>query len=69
MISVSCWAAAKTGGCVVNTCGWVDGQGYKALLHIAQTFEGELPPLTPAPTLPSPLPSQWMWCWCWTTSD
>jgi polyribonucleotide 5'-hydroxyl-kinase len=30
--------ATKTGGCVINTCGWVDGLGYKALLHIAQAF-------------------------------
>jgi polyribonucleotide 5'-hydroxyl-kinase len=32
--------ATKTGGCVINTCGWVDGLGYKALLHIAQAFAG-----------------------------
>ena len=32
--------AARTGGCVINTCGWVDGGGYKALLHAAKAFEG-----------------------------
>ena len=31
---------AKTGGCVINSCGWVDGGGYKALLHVANAFEG-----------------------------
>lgn len=33
---------AKIGGCVINSCGWVDGQGYKALLHIAEAFEGKV---------------------------
>lgn len=31
---------AKTGGCILNTCGWVDGAGYKVLLHAAKAFEG-----------------------------
>ena len=26
---------------MINTCGWVDGGGYKVLLHAAQAFEGE----------------------------
>ncbi len=34
--------AAKTGACVINSCGWVDGGGYKALLHVAKAFEGIL---------------------------
>ena len=25
---------------MINTCGWVDGGGYKALLHAAKAFEG-----------------------------
>ena len=29
-------------GCVVNTCGWVDGGGYKVLLHAAKELAGEL---------------------------
>ena len=33
---------AKTGGCIINTCGWVDGGGYKILLHAAHAFEGIL---------------------------
>ena len=33
---------AKTGGCVINTCGWVDGGGYKVLLHAAKSFEGNI---------------------------
>lgn len=29
----------KTSGCIINTCGWVDGGGYKILLHAARAFE------------------------------
>lgn len=29
----------KAGGCIINTCGWVDGLGYQALLHAARAFE------------------------------
>ena len=25
---------------MINSCGWVDGGGYKALLHAARAFEG-----------------------------
>ena len=32
--------AAKVSGCIINTCGWVDGLGYQALLHAAKAFEG-----------------------------
>jgi polyribonucleotide 5'-hydroxyl-kinase len=31
--------ATKSGGCVINTCGWVEGQGYNALVHVAEAFE------------------------------
>ena len=40
MIMINFILTAKTGGCVINTCGWVDGGGYKSLLHAAKTFEG-----------------------------
>ena len=32
----------KHSGCIINTCGWVDGSGYKSLIHVAQSFEGDL---------------------------
>lgn len=32
-------AKCKTGGCIINTCGWVDGLGYQALIHAAKAFE------------------------------
>ncbi|XP_037086381.1 protein CLP1 homolog [Pollicipes pollicipes] len=30
---------AGASGCIINTCGWVKGGGYKALTHIAVAFE------------------------------
>lgn len=30
---------AKSSGMIINTCGWVKGQGYQHLLHAAQAFE------------------------------
>lgn len=33
---------ANVSGVVINTCGWVKGQGYKMLTHIAQAFEVDL---------------------------
>lgn len=27
---------------MINTCGWVDGGGYKVLLHAAKAFEGNV---------------------------
>lgn len=30
---------AAVGGCVINTCGWVRGSGYQALVHAASAFE------------------------------
>lgn len=32
----------KTSGAVINTCGWVDRGGYKALVHAIQTFEADV---------------------------
>ena len=29
----------ETSGIVINTCGWVRGEGYNQLKHIAQAFE------------------------------
>ena len=30
---------AQVGGVVINTCGWVRGEGYNQVKHIAQAFE------------------------------
>ena len=30
---------AQTSGVIVNTCGWVRGEGYEQIKHIAQAFE------------------------------
>ncbi|CAL2037035.1 unnamed protein product [Caenorhabditis brenneri] len=30
---------AKIGGMIINTCGWVDGEGYKCLVKAASAFE------------------------------
>ena len=30
---------------MINTCGWVDGLGYQALLHAAKAFEGLFVPM------------------------
>ncbi|XP_067834853.1 LOW QUALITY PROTEIN: polyribonucleotide 5'-hydroxyl-kinase Clp1-like [Heptranchias perlo] len=30
---------AAASGCVINTCGWVKGSGYQALVHAASAFE------------------------------
>lgn len=32
----------RVGGCVINTCGWVDGQGYRTLVKVCEAFKGEL---------------------------
>lgn len=32
---------AAVSGCIVNTCGWVTGGGFKALLHIVQAFHSK----------------------------
>lgn len=32
----------QTSGVIINSCGWVNGQGYSHLLHIAQSFEVDL---------------------------
>lgn len=33
--------AAQVSGCIINTCGWVTGTGYRILVHAAEAFEGE----------------------------
>lgn len=33
---------ARASGCVINTCGWVTGTGYRILVHAAETFDGVL---------------------------
>lgn len=30
---------AKTSGVIINTCGWIKGEGYRHLLHATTTFE------------------------------
>jgi len=30
---------ARSSGCVINTCGWVTGTGFRILVHAAQAFE------------------------------
>uniref|UniRef100_A0A673IQ63 Polyribonucleotide 5'-hydroxyl-kinase Clp1-like n=1 Tax=Sinocyclocheilus rhinocerous TaxID=307959 RepID=A0A673IQ63_9TELE len=30
---------ASVGGCIINTCGWVKGSGYQALVHCASAFQ------------------------------
>lgn len=37
-----CNKLVKYSGCVVNTCGWIKGQGYLSLLHSAQSFEADV---------------------------
>ena len=32
----------KYSGCIINTCGWIKGQGYQSLLHTAQSFEADV---------------------------
>ncbi|XP_078492272.1 polyribonucleotide 5'-hydroxyl-kinase Clp1 [Ciona intestinalis] len=32
----------KHSGCIINTCGWVKGQGYQCILHTAQSFEADV---------------------------
>ena len=32
----------KYSGCIINTCGWIKGQGYQSLLHTAQAFEADV---------------------------
>ena len=31
---------ARVSGCVINTCGWVTGMGYRILVHAAKAFKG-----------------------------
>ena len=33
--------AAGASGCIINTCGWVTGSGFKRLLHIVEAFKGK----------------------------
>jgi polyribonucleotide 5'-hydroxyl-kinase len=34
--------AAKSSGCVINTSGWVEGEGYNLLIHAIQTFKADV---------------------------
>ena len=33
---------ANISGCIINTCGWIKGGGYKSLVHIAGAFEVDI---------------------------
>jgi polyribonucleotide 5'-hydroxyl-kinase len=33
---------ANVSGVIINTCGWVKGDGYKQLTHVAQAFEVDI---------------------------
>jgi polyribonucleotide 5'-hydroxyl-kinase len=35
-------ASVSVSGAIINTCGWVMGDGYKSVTHIAQSFEVDL---------------------------
>ena len=35
------YLVARSSGCVINTCGWVTGTGFRILVHAAQAFEGK----------------------------
>lgn len=35
-------ADERAGGCIINTCGWVDGAGYELLLHQAAVFRASV---------------------------
>ena len=39
---LSLLSQARASGCVINTCGWVTGTGYRILVHAAEAFEGGL---------------------------
>lgn len=34
---------ARVSGCIINTCGWVTGEGFKLLIDIAKAFTGNFP--------------------------
>lgn len=34
--------SANTSGLIINTCGWVKGDGYKQVTHAAQAFEVDI---------------------------
>ena len=36
------YRVVKYSGCIINTCGWIKGQGYQSLLHTAQAFEADV---------------------------
>lgn len=38
----SLFVLANASGVIINTCGWVKGDGYKQLTHVAQAFEVDI---------------------------
>jgi len=39
------WAmdpSRRASGCIVNTCGWVEGEGYNLLVHAIETFKADV---------------------------
>ncbi|XP_039272809.1 polyribonucleotide 5'-hydroxyl-kinase Clp1-like [Styela clava] len=37
-----CNLNVRASGCVINSCGWIKGQGYNCILHAAQSFEADV---------------------------
>lgn len=35
-------AESRIGGCIINSCGWIDGFGYEALVHAAEAFKADV---------------------------
>lgn len=34
-----CNPIIKASGCIINTCGWIKGQGYNSILHVSEQFQ------------------------------
>lgn len=40
--SINCFYLDAISGAIINTCGWVKGQGYQMLIHAAKAFQVDL---------------------------
>ena len=40
LMTLSPLFSAGVSGCIINTCGWVTGVGFKILLNIVEAFHG-----------------------------
>jgi hypothetical protein len=63
--------SANISGAIINTCGWVRGGGYQAIIHAATAFEGLLSTssATNRMDLNCLFCSQLMSFWFWTKKD